>query len=245
MGKASNAKKVNRAAATGGGRTAGNRTPVLWYATLFVVVVVGGMLVYVSSSNLGNSKAAAGTTAPAVNKDHWHVAYGFFLCGSFAQPLTDKGQDALGIHTHGDGLIHDHPFVPSAAGKNATLAKFWLDTGVKVTATSIDLKRSGEKFKNGDKCGKKPGVVQARVFNNLADKTGHEFKGDPSSYKMINGQLITIAFAPKGTKLTQPPSAANLPDPGDLGTVPAPSQATPTSAPGTAPPTSATPTSAP
>lgn len=245
MGKASNAKKVNRAAATGGGRTAGNRTPVLWYTTIFFVVVIGAMLVFTSASNLRDKDAASADTPPLVNKDHWHAAYGFFLCGSWAQPLQDQAQDSTGIHTHADGLIHTHPFVPSAAGKNATLGKFLELTKAKVTATSIDLKRDGEKYKNGDKCGKKKGEVMARVFKSQADKEGKELVGNPSTWRIKNGELIAIGFAPEGTKLEQPPSAANLSDPGDLGSTPSPSDVTPTTTPATAPPTSTPPTSAP
>jgi len=35
--------------------------------------------------------------------------------------VSDAQQDVLGIHTHGDGLIHIHPFSDSAAGVNANL----------------------------------------------------------------------------------------------------------------------------
>src|SRR4051812_17381876 len=44
--------------------------------------------------------------------------------GRFLAPFTDATQDALGIHTHGDGLIHIHPFTDSAAGRKATLGIF-------------------------------------------------------------------------------------------------------------------------
>lgn len=222
---------------------------MLWYGTIFVVVVFGVLGVFFSASNLRDKDQASAGTPPLVNKDHWHAAYGFFLCDAWAQPLADTKQDSTGIHTHADGLVHTHPFVPSAAGKNATFGKFLDITGAKVSATSIDLKRPDEKFKNGDKCGSKPGFVTARVFKNLADKTGTELKGDPSSWRIENGELLSVGFVPKGKTLEQPPSAANLSDPGDLATTPSPSDPTPTIPPTTAPgatPTTATPpTSAP
>ncbi len=246
MGKASNAKKVNRAAATGGGRTAGKRTPVLWYASIFVVVVLGVLGVALSSKNISDKQASADTTPPIANKDHWHAAYGFNLCGQWAAALNDgpKG-DSTGIHTHGDGLIHTHPFLDSVSGKNATFGKLMKDTETTVTATSVNLKRDGEKFKNGDKCGKKPGVLTARTFKNLEDKVGTELKGNPSLWRIKNGSLITISFNPEGFKVQQPPSSANLSDPGDLGQTPQPSDATPTTAVPTTPTTATTPTSAP
>ncbi|MDP1794315.1 MAG: hypothetical protein Q8K63_09290 [Acidimicrobiales bacterium] len=217
MGKASNTKKVNRAAATGGGRTAGKRAPVGWYSSLFVVVVLGVAGVFFASSDLSEKQASADVTPPAVNKDHWHVAYGFNLCGKWAAPLKDgPAGDTTGIHTHEDGLIHAHPFVASVAGKNATFAKFMDDTDTSLNATSLNLKREDEKFKNGDKCGSKEGVLTARTFKNLADTTGTLLKGNPADWRIKDGTLITISFNPKGTKLTQPPSAGNLNDPGDL-----------------------------
>lgn len=248
MGKASNAKKVNRAAATGGGRTAGKKTPVLWYSAIFLVVVLGVTGVFLSSKNISDNQASASVSPPVPNKDHWHVAYGFNLCGKWASPLVDgPSGDATGIHTHGDGLIHTHPFLASVGGKNATFAKLIKDTGVAVTSTSVNLNRSGEKFSNGAKCGKKQGVLTARVFKNLKDTKGTEFTGDPANYRMKDGQLFVVSFNPKGTTLTQPPSAANLADPGDLGSAPSPSGAPPTNVvtPDSTPTTAASSTSTP
>jgi hypothetical protein len=206
-------------------------------------VVLGVTGVALSSKSISDKQASADTTPPVANKDHWHAAYGFNLCGQWAAPLKDGAAgDTTGIHTHEDGLIHTHPFLQSVAGKNATFAKLVNDTGISVTATSVNLKREGEKFKNGDKCGKKPGVLTATVFKNLKDTTGKQLGGNPGKWRIVNGSLITISFNPKGFKATQPPSAANLSDPGDLGTTPSPSDTTPTTA---APTTSTPPTSAP
>jgi hypothetical protein len=236
MGKASQAKKVNRAASTGGGRTAGRKAPVGWYSALFVVVVLGVLGVFTASSSLNHNKASALGVAPVANKDHWHAAYGFNLCGTWAEPLVDgPAGDQHGIHTHGDGLVHTHPFDSTTAGKNATFGKLMTDTGASLTATSVNLKRKGEKFKNGDKCGKKPGELTWYVFKNLKDKKGTKMSGDPSGWRIKDGQLITISFNPKGFKATQPPSAATLPNPGDLQTTnptdTVPVDTTPTSTP--------------
>lgn len=238
MGKASNTKKVNRAAATGGGRTAGKQAPVGWYSSLLVVVLLGVFGVYFASANLDEKQAAADTNPPAVNKDHWHVAYGFNLCGEWAVPLKDgPAGDTTGIHTHEDGLIHAHPFVASVAGKNATFGKFMDNTDTSLNATSVNLKRDKEKFENGDKCGKKEGVLTARVFKDLADTEGTLLKGNPSDWRLKDGALITISFNPKGFEITQPPSAGNLSDPGDLpgstSSTAVPSETTSTTTPGT------------
>ena len=44
--------------------------------------------------------------------DHWHAAYGIYICGTLEPPFTDDA-DPNGIHTHGDGVIHIHPVRPS------------------------------------------------------------------------------------------------------------------------------------
>ena len=223
MGKASQAKKVNRAAATGGGRTAGKKAPVAWYSAIFVVVVLGVLGVVTASTSLNDKQAGASTTPPVANKDHWHAAYGFNLCGKWAEPLADgPAGDQHGIHTHADGLIHTHPFDSLTSGKNATFGKLMDDTDTSLNATSLNLKRKGEKFKNGDKCGKKPAKLTWYVFKNLKDKKGEKMSGNPANWRIKDGQLITVSFNPEGFKVTQPPSAAELPNPKDLDTTPTP-----------------------
>ena len=249
MGKASQAKKVNRAAATGGGRTAGKNTPVAWYASLFVVLVLGVMGVFVASRNLSNTQAAAEGVPPVANKDHWHAAYGFNLCGQWAGSLgAGPRPDSSGIHTHDDGLVHAEPVVASAAGKNATFEKFMKYTSASVTATSVDLRREGAKFKNGDKCGDKRGELTWWVFESARDTTGKSMRGNPANWRIADGSLIAISFNPKGFKVTQPPSAAELPtasepEPAPPGAeVPPPTGEPPTGEP---PPTAETPPSQP
>ncbi|MBA2607960.1 MAG: hypothetical protein H0U92_03385 [Actinobacteria bacterium] len=215
---------------------------MLWYSAIFMVVVIGVLGVALSSKNIADKQASAEVTPPT-KKDHWHAAYGFNLCGEWASALNDGAAgDTTGIHTHGDGLIHTHPFLNSVTGKNATFGKLMKITDTAVTATSVDLKRDNEKLKNGDKCGSKPGVLTARSFKNLEDKAGTELKGSPSAWRIKDGTLITISFNPKGFKVEQPPSAGNLSDPKDLGQTPQPTPAStpaPTSETTSAPPTSA------
>lgn len=45
--------------------------------------------------------------------DHWHSAYSIYVCDEISPWVyfDDSGQDTTGIHSHGDGLIHIHPFV--------------------------------------------------------------------------------------------------------------------------------------
>ena len=106
--------------------------------------------------------------------------------------------------------IHTHPFdsgrrqerhVRQADGRTPTRRS---------RATSVNLKREGEKFKNGDKCGKKAGVLTWYVFKNLEGQDGHKkSRATRPTGGSRTGQLISISFNPKGFKVTQPPSAAN------------------------------------
>lgn len=64
--------------------------------------------------------------------EHWHTAYAITACGTTLAPAEDRGADVMGIHTHGDGLIHTHPFLAQAADAGATLGVFLDQIGVAV-----------------------------------------------------------------------------------------------------------------
>ena len=84
---------------------------------------------------------------PAVG-DHWHAAYGIYVCDHFLTPIQNI-TDVDGIHTHGDGLIHVHPFSSKTAGANATLAAFATAAGMTLTDTTIADEEFGS-VKAGD-----------------------------------------------------------------------------------------------
>jgi hypothetical protein len=201
MGRASSSKKVARAASTGGGRTARGARPLGWYAAIALVVVLG-VAGIVTSRAEHRASASTNTAPPVANKDHWHAAYGVYLCDQFAPASTDT-RDPQGIHTHGDGIIHLPPFVRSAAGANATL-KVFADT-VRMDLSDDRLQLPGGKaYKSGDtKCDGKTGIVQVKVNNKVITK-------EVASINPKDGDLITIAFAPKGANIPPPPSADAL-----------------------------------
>jgi len=209
MGRASSSKKVARAAGIGGGRTKGGSRPLGWYAAMGLVVIVGFAGIFFSrSERLGNTASAL--TPPIANQDHWHAAYGVYLCDEFAAPITDQ-RDPYGIHTHGDGVIHVHPFVRSAAGKNANLGKFF-DT-VKATLTDSEIKLPGGKayVEGKTQCSGKDAIVQVAV-------NGVVHRVNVRDIRLHDRDLVTIAFAPRDAKLPSPPSAPQLDQLSDLGT---------------------------
>jgi hypothetical protein len=207
MGKASSNKKVARAAGTGGGRTARGRTPWMYYGSIILVILLGVAGVYSSRNHRLSTISASGRTAPPrVGQDHWHVAYGIDICGKFQPAITDQ-VDPTGIHTHGDSVIHVHPYVDASAGKNATLGKF--ADAVKMTLNAGELKvPGGTDYRDGDKCNGKPGRVEVQIFTTAADKVGTLATVDPRNVPLINNQLLTIAFLPKGDPIPQPPATA-------------------------------------
>jgi hypothetical protein len=249
MGKASSSKKVARAAGTGGGRTNRGRTPWLYYGAIIAVILLGTAGVVTSRNHRLSTIAATGrTSAPRVGQDHWHVAYAVYICGKSQAPITDQ-VDPVGIHTHGDSVIHVHPFVDSAAGKNATLGKF--ASTVHMTLNAGELKMPGGKdYRDGDTCLGKPGRVQVQVFSSVSDTIGTLALVNPQDVPLLNNQMLTIAFMPKGAKIPPPPASAihsllNLNDVAKPATTTTtPRQTTSTTQPGatttTAPPASTT-----
>ena len=104
--------------------------PIIVAATL----ILGLALIVYSRQTL----PAADSSPPTID-DHWHAAYGFYLCDTWYQlegdleernsqgGFTNTNFVQTGIHSHNDGVIHWHPFTSRAVGRNATLGVF-LDT---------------------------------------------------------------------------------------------------------------------
>ncbi|MHB8463820.1 MAG: hypothetical protein ACYDH6_10225 [Acidimicrobiales bacterium] len=251
MGKASSQKKVARAATTGGGRTAGVKRPMGWYSIMALVVALGVFLVAFSRNQELSKSQLASKVTPIMNKDHWHSAFSVYICDHFA-PNVPLFESADGIHTHGDGVLHIHPFTAAAAGANATLGFFVkaVPGGFKLSATELkfvhvptDTQVLDDKdWKNGDKCPNgQPGKVKFTV-------NGKAQTIDPSLYVLKNGELLDVGFVPDALALPSNPAEKqnlkNITDVGSTTTTKAPA-GSPTSA---TPPTSApanAPTSAP
>jgi hypothetical protein len=204
MGKASTSKKVARAASTGGGRTNRGTTPWGWWSAMALVVVLGVAGIVFSRNDAQDKLALRGGQEPRVGQ-HWHQALGFYLCDHFAPNVADNQKDPQGIHTHGDGVIHMHPFTRNASGENATF-DIYLDTlGITLTEDKLQLPGDPTAYESGKtKCGDKTGVI--RVFVN-----GEERTGDPRKLRFNDGDLIVVAFAPKDAEVPKdPPSKGEL-----------------------------------
>ncbi len=260
MGKASSSKKVARAAGTGGGRTSRGRTPWVYYLTIAVVAVLGVAGVYSSRQHRLQTITTAGKVPPRAGQDHWHVAYGIYVCdtatkGHFLPAITNQN-DPVGIHTHGDGVIHVHPYYDSSAGKNATLGKFASATHMTLNAGELKYP-GGHDYRDGDSCGGKPGRVQVYVWGTpttqvsevpaLVKVPGVLSTVNPPDVRLFNNNLITIAFMPKGAHIPPPPAQSiySLQHLNDVTQTPSTTTTAPGSTATTAPSTATTATTAP
>jgi hypothetical protein len=151
------------------------------------------------------------TTAPQTSTT---VAAPGDVPGQYLAPFTDAQQDTLGIHTHGDGLIHIHPFVDSVAGRNATLGVFLNQVNVQMTNDTLTLP-TGQTYKEGTtKCaGGKDGQLQVAKWNSVTDaaagkKPNEIFTSGFDQIRLGASNSFTIAFMPAGSTIPAKPDVA-------------------------------------
>lgn len=174
-----------------------------------VIVLLGVVLVgWSRHQRMAVLNAAAHGTPPTLG-NHWHAAFLFDLCGTLEpNPPQNPNVTTAGEHTHGDGNIHIEPIGPSDTGHNATLGHFvQLYPGMALTATTVQYPGLAA-YHNGQSCGAKAGYVQVKVWDTPTAKSGHVVKGNQAGLLVKNGQLITIAFLPKGTSIPKPSAQA-------------------------------------
>jgi hypothetical protein len=183
----------------------------MWTAVTIAIVVVGVALVAWSVSENKNKANAA----PAIG-DHWHAFLGINVCGQWlpnAPSFEDRANEAgvrAGLHSHGDGLMHIHPFSSDESGTKATVGRF-LDYGGWSASDSSIKAWDGQEHKNGQKCGTgpnaKPAEVQWIVGRYSQPWPTKTQSGSPSDYHPKNGDIVAIYFLPKGSPLPEPPDA--------------------------------------
>jgi hypothetical protein len=216
---------------------------MMWSVLTAVIVVVGVALVVWSVADRKDASA----TPPKLG-DHWHSYLGVNVCGEWLvdapefHPRAGEAGVNAGLHSHGDGLIHVHPFGSDETGDNATVGRFIDYGGWQLSGSSFTL-WDGQEHKNGQKCGEgadaKPAEVQWTVGRFGEPWKGTPRTGNPADYKPRNGDIIAIYLLPKGEKLEEPPKAEDsLTSISDLGGAPVsgPGTTVPTAPGETAPP---------
>lgn len=189
---------------------------------MIVLVGVVGIALTRADQGAADPPPQPGNAATGAPGDHWHAAVAANVCGEWLtsppefEQVADNPNVRPGIHTHGDGFVHAHPFTRSEGGDNATFGKFLDYGGWLASEDSLELwvgpaaAPTATSWSNGDTCpadtphaGKKGTVVwsvdcKART-------------GNPSEVKLLDQQVIAVGFLPKGEKLDVPPNASATP----------------------------------
>ena len=202
-----------------------------WFLVTVTAVVVVGVVGVVLAAGLldrSTSTASAAPSPPTADNpsgDHWHAAFAVNVCGEWlsnpAEFETAAGNANLrtGIHTHGDGFIHIHPFFASEGGDNATLGKFLEYGGWSASTDELSLwegppsEPTKTEWSNGDRCPDAEGTPgkgePGRVVFEVNCKT---VTGNPSDHKLEDQEVVAIGFVPKGVEIGPPPNAQSAPE---------------------------------
>ena len=191
-----------------------------WFA-----VVIGSLVVILTAGLVFTvvDRQSASASGPQVG-DHWHAAVAAYVCGTWLpnpgtfENVSGSATVRAGIHTHGDGFIHIHPFTSAEAGRSATFGEFLKYGGWSVSGDSFKLwsgptgDPTKTEWKNGDRCpdadgkpGKgKPGKVVFEVDCKVQS-------GNPSDHPLRDQEILAVGFVAKGDSMPVPPNAASAP----------------------------------
>jgi len=132
----------------------------------------------------GVQRPATTARGPFIGRDHWHALYAVFICGQ-RQPNFPTWE--AGVHTHADGVIHIHPFIPSEEEEGARLTKWFEYGGGLLTLSEMRMPGGDQVYRNGDRCPDgSEGVLQLFVNGERLD--------DWSEYIPQDGDRVSIEF---------------------------------------------------
>jgi hypothetical protein len=212
-----------------------------WNVGIAVIAVVGvALLVWTVAGRRSEAVAAPRPGNPTTGEagDHWHASLDVYMCNEWLttpapefETKADSPDVRVGIHSHGDGLIHIHPFNSSEGGANATLGRFMDYGGWSLNSDSFSLwdgpTGAPAKEAKGDECTLPDGSKQKGELTWYLN--GKKQTGNPADYRPKNRDQIALVFAPPGTNLADlgmPPNSQAVP------TDEAPFQPTPSTTPG-------------
>jgi hypothetical protein len=214
MGKASSSKKVARAARAGGRVSSGQPRSLLFPSVLTVVVVLGlALVVYARNDRLDDDLGGV----PQIS-DHIHTALGVNVCGAFEGDIPEF-ESSVGIHTHGDGVIHIHPFSQLGVGSNATLGRYLKDArddgGLEVSLSDSKLEYLGDTYEEGEtECdGVDDPELRVAYWSNVQDEASKPeiTTGDFTDLRLTDdGGGITIFYGDPDADIPKPQNASQL-----------------------------------
>ncbi|MEE2680705.1 MAG: hypothetical protein VX816_03570 [Actinomycetota bacterium] len=205
MARSAAAKKVAKAASTGaGGKGAGGERKILFPAAMTLVALLGVVLILVAR----NQRADLAPAGDPTLDDHWHTAYGIYVCDELSPVVfrNDSSDDRTGIHTHGDGLIHIHPFVSNVTGQYATLGAFFNENQTTFSDSEFELP-SGFVISESDfQCGEESVEIRVLKWNTLAAEKPAVFTENLGDVRLNeNGQLLMFAVVAEDTNDSEIP----------------------------------------
>ena len=164
-----------------------------------LVVVLGSLLVIWARTD------REATSAPRVG-DHWHSVYDIYVCDSFRSKVVLEN-DPNGIHTHGDGLLHIHPFNKLASGRDAVLGEFFSAFGGRIDDASVVLD-TGEELVEGVDCGGQPTVLKVARFDaDDLERDPEVVTEDLAGVRFLkNREAFTVAMVPADVEPPAPRS---------------------------------------
>ncbi|HWL45702.1 MAG TPA: hypothetical protein VNQ73_22360 [Ilumatobacter sp.] len=220
----SSTKKAAKLAKSGGSRAIRFQGGTVFPLAVAITLIVGlGLIVYARQS-----RPAADTTPPMVN-DHWHMAYGFYLCDQwYALRGALEERDSQGnlanrkylrttIHSHDDGVIHWHPYTTVAVGKRAKLGIFLDNYNVELSDTALRFPENFVMYDPNDpakvpvsvasewvegqtECNGEPAELSVAKWNLWSDTKPERYIANMTNIPMTNdGMAFTIIFAPRDT----------------------------------------------
>jgi hypothetical protein len=140
----------------------------------------------------------------------WYAALTIDICGKVSTLPVSSNPKASGITSVGNGLLFINPSsapnFQDFSGDQARLSQFviYYKPRMVLTSTEIQLPQTGKTperlWRNGDKCGSQPGLVQIKSWKTTTAPTG-TIVHDPTKLKFSNGQMITVAFLPQGAPI--------------------------------------------
>lgn len=213
MGKASSSKKVARAARAGGHASGRQPRSLLFPGVITLILVLGmGLVVYARDARRGDDLGGV----PQLG-DHIHEALGVNVCGEWL-PDIPEFESPVGIHTHGDGVLHIHPFSQLGVGANATLGRFFQDgsdAGVNLSISASTLRYLDTTVEEGKtKCdGVDDPVLRVAYWPNIGDAASKPevTTGGFSDLRLIdNGGGFTIFYGARDADIPKPPHADQL-----------------------------------